>query len=114
MRRNGAQRSLREEYEVDEKSLCRGAGAGEDGDKEDQTAVLLTQLFDNRPVTHVLKEAKFCFPAAYSQPIIFTWNWKLNSIKTSHVKMACSHLCVSDAYLSKDRSPQSLAVHAVL
>ncbi|XP_006747806.1 syndecan-2 [Leptonychotes weddellii] len=94
MRRNGAQRSLREEYEVDEKSLCRGAGfggttnflfnrgAGEDGDKEDQTAVLLTQLFDNRPVTHVLKEAKFCFPA--------------------------------DAYLSKDGSPQSLAVHAVL
>lgn len=39
-------------------------GVGEDGDgNEVLNAMLLTQLFNNLPVTHMFKKAKFCFLA---------------------------------------------------
>lgn len=82
--------------------------------REDQNAVILSQLFDKYPVTHLLREANFCLYLSLFTAVIFTSNWKLNSTKTSHVKVACSHPCVSDAYSSGDRSPQSLAIYAVL
>lgn len=89
-------------------------GVVRDGDRrEDQNPVLLTQLFGNRPLLICSGRQNFVYTWADSQPIILTSSWKLNSIKTSHVKMACSHLFVSDAYLSSDGSPQSLTVRTV-